>query len=131
MSAVDTSIPWRARLGALTERDYRLLFSATTITTIGDRLAGIALVFAVLDLGSLKLEPLDAGNALFMPDGSFAVVRRIQGKSMLFAEQSGRPRKQLFAGDEEFILNGAAARDGRIAFAKGTSTSDVVLIKAK
>jgi MFS family permease len=38
-------------LGALAERDFRLLFTATTITTIGDRLAVIALAFAVLDLG--------------------------------------------------------------------------------
>jgi len=53
VTAVETSIPWRARLGALTERDYRLLFTATTITTIGDRLAGIALAFAILDLGSV------------------------------------------------------------------------------
>ena len=51
-TAETASIPWRARLGALTERDFRLLFSATTITTIGDRVAGIALAFAVLDLGS-------------------------------------------------------------------------------
>jgi predicted MFS family arabinose efflux permease len=38
------------RLGPLVERDFRLLFTATTITTIGDRLAFIALAFAVLDL---------------------------------------------------------------------------------
>jgi MFS family permease len=37
-------------LGALRERDFRLLFTATTITTLGDAVAGIALVFAVLDL---------------------------------------------------------------------------------
>jgi predicted MFS family arabinose efflux permease len=40
----------RERFGALGERDFRLLFTATTITTIGDRLGGIALAFAVLDL---------------------------------------------------------------------------------
>ena len=40
------------RLGALRERDFRLLFTATTITTLGDRLASIALVFAVLAIGS-------------------------------------------------------------------------------
>lgn len=40
------------RLGALQERDFRLLFAGTTITTIGDRLAGIALAFAVLDMAS-------------------------------------------------------------------------------
>ncbi|MBA2297626.1 MAG: MFS transporter [Actinobacteria bacterium] len=39
-------------LGALRERDFRLLFTATTITTLGDRVASIALVFAVLHLGS-------------------------------------------------------------------------------
>lgn len=40
------------RLGALRERDFRLLFAGTTITTVGDRLAGIALAFAVLDTAS-------------------------------------------------------------------------------
>jgi MFS family permease len=44
------AIPWRGRLGPLVERDYRLLFSATTITTLGDAVAAIALVFAVLEL---------------------------------------------------------------------------------
>ena len=43
-------MPLRERLGALSERDFRLLFTATTVTTIGDRLGGIALAFAVLDL---------------------------------------------------------------------------------
>jgi MFS family permease len=46
------AIPLHDRLGALRERDFRLLFSGTTITTMGDRLAGIALAFAVLDIGS-------------------------------------------------------------------------------
>ena len=46
------STPLRERLGALRERNFRLLFAATSITTIGDRLAGIALAFAVLDIGS-------------------------------------------------------------------------------
>ena len=41
----------RLGVGALGERDYRLLFTATAITAIGDRLAVIALAFAVLDLG--------------------------------------------------------------------------------
>ena len=44
--------PLRERLGALRERNFRLLFAATSITTLGDRLAGIALAFAVLDIGS-------------------------------------------------------------------------------
>jgi MFS family permease len=46
------AIPLRERLGALQERDFRLLFTGTMITTVGDRLAGIALAFAVLDVAS-------------------------------------------------------------------------------
>jgi Transmembrane secretion effector len=46
------SVPLRERVGALRERNFRLLFAATSITTLGDRLAGIALAFAVLDIGS-------------------------------------------------------------------------------
>ena len=46
------STPFWDRLGALRERDFRLLFGATTITTAGDRIAGIALTFAVLDIAS-------------------------------------------------------------------------------
>jgi MFS family permease len=38
------------RLGPLAERDFRLLFSATMVTTAGDRLGAIALAFAVLGL---------------------------------------------------------------------------------
>jgi MFS family permease len=45
-------MPLSKRLGALQERDFRLLFAGTTITSMGDRLAGIALAFAVLDMAS-------------------------------------------------------------------------------
>jgi len=38
------------RLGALAERDFRLVFSSTTISAIGDGVAAIALVFAVLHI---------------------------------------------------------------------------------
>ena len=40
----------RGRLGALTERDFRLVFSSTTVSAIGDGVAAIALVFAVLHI---------------------------------------------------------------------------------
>ena len=40
----------RDRFGPLHERQFRLLFSATTITTLGDNLGYFALAFAVLDL---------------------------------------------------------------------------------
>jgi len=42
------ALPIRERLGALQEREFRLLFAATTVTTLGDAVAGIALAFAVL-----------------------------------------------------------------------------------
>ncbi|HVW89412.1 MAG TPA: MFS transporter [Gaiellaceae bacterium] len=38
------------KLGALAERDFRLVFSSTTISAVGDGVAAIALVFAVLQI---------------------------------------------------------------------------------
>jgi MFS family permease len=38
------------RFGALAERDFRLVFSSTTISAVGDGVAAIALVFAVLHI---------------------------------------------------------------------------------
>ena len=38
------------RLGALAERDFRLVFSSTTISAIGDGVAYIALTFAILQI---------------------------------------------------------------------------------
>jgi MFS family permease len=60
----------RFGLGALAERDFRLLFIATTITTVGDRLAVIALAFAVLDLGGA----VDLGIVLAARQGASALV---------------------------------------------------------
>jgi hypothetical protein len=40
----------RGRLGALAERNFRLVFSSTTISALGDGVTTIALVFAVLGL---------------------------------------------------------------------------------
>lgn len=62
--------PLRDRLGALAERDFRLLFAATTITTVGDRLAAIALAFAVLEVGSAT----DLGIVLASSQAVEAVV---------------------------------------------------------
>ncbi|MEP7224820.1 MAG: MFS transporter [Actinomycetota bacterium] len=55
-------LPFRERLGPLVERDYRLFFSATTVTTLGDSVSGIALVFAVLHL--THNNPVDVGIVL-------------------------------------------------------------------
>jgi MFS family permease len=40
------------RLGALAERNFRLVFSSTTISAIGDGVASIALIFAVLHISN-------------------------------------------------------------------------------
>jgi hypothetical protein len=40
----------RLELGALQEREFRLLFAATTVTRLGGAMAPIALAFGVLDL---------------------------------------------------------------------------------
>lgn len=40
----------RGRLGALVERNFRLVFTSTTISALGDGVAAIALVFAVLEI---------------------------------------------------------------------------------
>ncbi|HYZ76401.1 MAG TPA: MFS transporter [Gaiellaceae bacterium] len=65
----------RFELGALAERDFRLLFTATTITTIGDRLAVIALAFAVLDFGGAT----DLGIVLAARQGVNALVFLVGG----------------------------------------------------
>ncbi len=38
------------RLGALAERNFRLVFTSTTVSALGDGVASIALVFAVLQI---------------------------------------------------------------------------------
>ncbi len=43
-------------LGALLERDFRLLFAAQTISVIGDGLVPLAIAFAVLDMGGSPTE---------------------------------------------------------------------------
>lgn len=41
---------FRERLGALAERNFRLVFSSTTISALGDGVTTVALAFAVLDI---------------------------------------------------------------------------------
>ena len=40
----------RDRLGALAERNFRLVFSSTTISALGDGVTTVALAFAVLQI---------------------------------------------------------------------------------
>ena len=50
-----------ARLGALAERNFRVLFMSTTISALGDAVASIALAFAVLQVSG---SPVDLGIVL-------------------------------------------------------------------
>ena len=78
------------RFGALQERDFRLLFTGTMITTVGDRLAGIALAFAVLDIGS-------ATGARHRLRGS-AGRRRRSWSSAAASSPTACPRNLVLAG---------------------------------
>ena len=42
----------RERLGALAERNFRLVFTSTTISALGDGVSTIALAFAVLQISN-------------------------------------------------------------------------------
>jgi len=95
-------MPLRERLGALRERDFRLLFAGTMITTVGDRIAGIALAFAVLDISSatalgivfaVRQGVRSPGIALAIDAASFVVcaelLRRIRIARREVAETPG------------------------------------------
>ena len=69
------SVPLRDRLGPLAERDFRLLFSATTVTTLGDAVGWIALAFAVLQFGSAT----DLGFVLATRSGVNAALVLVGG----------------------------------------------------
>jgi MFS family permease len=60
----------KAGLGALVERDYRLLFAATFTTSFGDMVATVALAFAVLDVGGAT----DLGLVIAARQGVSAAV---------------------------------------------------------
>src|SRR5688500_6909118 len=60
----------RASLGALVERDFRLLFAATVTTSFGDMVALVALAFAVLEIGDAS----DLGLVLAARQGASALM---------------------------------------------------------
>jgi MFS family permease len=64
------------RLGALAERNYRLFFSSTTISALGDGVAQIALVFAVLDISN---SPASIGIVLAARQAAAAIVTLAAG----------------------------------------------------
>jgi Tol biopolymer transport system component len=89
---------------------------------------------ALLNLGSSVITPLPQVSSvtLFRADGGLMAIRRVQGKSMVSEiSTEGVAGRALTPAHEEFIFNAAVSRDGRLAFVRGYSASDVVLVKVK
>lgn len=108
--------PLSEKLGALRERDFRLLFTATTITTLGDRIASIALVFAVLEIGSAT----DLGLVL----GARSVAEA--GILVFGGVLSDRlPRNLVLVGAS--LVQGAAQVGTAIAILGGTASVGLVV----
>jgi MFS family permease len=107
------AIPIRERLGPLVERDYRLLFSATTITTLGDAVAAIALAFAVLDLHGASATDLGivlaarqvASTAMALAGG--VIADRLQRQRVLAVASLVQGGAQ--AASAGFVLSGRAS----------------------
>jgi len=82
--------------------------------------------------GALTPYPDLATGTLLLPRGGMLSVRRTQGKSVVVeVPGDGKPAHPLTPPSEEFIFGGAVAHDGRVAFSRGVSVSDVILVKAK
>src|SRR3982750_3892100 len=86
---------WAA--GALVERDFRLLFAATSISSFGDLVATVALAFAVLDVGGAS----DLGIVLAVRQASSAVMLVFGG-----VLSDRLPRNRILVGAS--VLQGAA-----------------------
>jgi MFS family permease len=114
------SIPLRDRLGALAERDFRLLFTATTITTVGDRLAAIALAFAILDFGSAT----DLGIVLASSQAVEAAVLVFGG-----VLSDRLPRNLILVG-ASLVQAAAQAATAAVVLAGGTSIWLLVALQA-
>lgn len=114
------SVPLRDRLGALRERDFRLLFGATTITTAGDRLAGVALAFAVLDVGSAA----DLGFVFAARQGAEAAIVAFGG---VVADRL--PRNLVLVG-ASLVQGTAQAVTAAVVLSGSSSVAAIVVLQA-
>jgi len=105
------------RLGALVERDFRLLFSATVVTALGDQVAGIALVFAVLHVSSAT----DLGLVLAARQGTNAAVLLFGG-----VLSDRLPRNRILVGAS--LLQGGAQAALAVAVLSGHASLSAFLI---
>jgi MFS family permease len=75
----------RGRLGALAERNFRLVFTSTSVSALGDGVAAIALVFAVLQISHNS--PTAVGIVLACRQGAAAAIALAAG---VFADRLPR-----------------------------------------
>jgi MFS family permease len=108
--------------GPLLEREFRLLFGATTITTFGDQLGGLALVFAVLDL--------PGGNATKL---GIVLAARLAVESLVVLAggvlADRLPRSVVLVG-ASLLQGGAQAGTAAYVLAGGSSIWPIVALQA-
>jgi hypothetical protein len=98
-------------LGALAERDFRLLFSATLVTSLGDAISNVALAFAVLEVGGAT----DLGIVFAVRQGLSALV--VVGGGVL---SDRLPRNLILVAAS--LLQGAAQLGTAAAVLSGRAT---------
>ena len=108
-----------SRFGALVERDYRMLFSATLVTSLGDSVANIALAFAVLAVGSAT----DLGIVLAVRQGVSAAVLLFGG-----VLSDRLPRNLILVGAS--LVQGASQATLAAAVLTGRATLGVFVVLA-
>ena len=107
----------REQLSVLEERNFRLLFSGTVITTVGDRIAGIALAFAVLDIGSAT----DLGLVFAVRQIAEALVLVLGG-----VLSDRLPRNLVLVGAS--LLQGAAQAGTAAVVLTGSSSITAIMV---
>jgi Major Facilitator Superfamily len=106
--------------GPLVERDYRLLFTATTVSTLGDALAGIALAFAVLEVGSA------AGLGIV-----FATRQGVEVIVLVFgAVLSDRLPRNLVLVGASLVQSSAQAATGALVLSGHASIASIAALQA-
>jgi MFS family permease len=94
----------RDKLGALAERDFRLVFSSTTISAIGDGVAYIALAFAVLHISHNS--PTAVGVVLASRQAAAALVTLAAG---VIADRLPRHAVLVAVASVQAVVQGIAA----------------------
>jgi len=113
-----SAIPLRRRLGPLVERDYRLYFSAVSVSTLGDAVAGIALVFAVLKLTGNRA--IDVGYVLGARQVANAAMVLLAG---VIADRV--PRNRVLVGAS--LVQAAAQAATAVVILSGDATLGLVI----